>query len=521
MKHSEIISKYKDQIKSYHEDSLSISDITKNVIEQLKSDNIEFDTLKTDSLRRQISMFVSKNLQDDESTEDLVSKIEEALASKIDDTVSDTGGDFSDEEFDEYQDYKKNLEIADNYYYDKDNDSYIVYFPNHNKPYKFTGTMIREMKDRYSEMKGSVSTINQICREFKVPRNIFIGLKTILGWTHDDDPFTDEEYFARTEDDMVEDLLQRRKFSFFQKFNNREQKLLIEAAQKWWSFEGLTLNPFIEKYDKTMKSYEVPKLTLPEGDKHACVISPFDLHFGKYSWSGEVNNEYNRNLARKRLINATQALLADISKYNIEKFIVPVGSDFFHIDTLGGTTTKGTPQDCDGTFVQIMVEGNKLMIEFIDMLRQVSNVEILLTAGNHDFKLSHALLQFLGAYYKDSNDVNLIEMHQFRQYYLYGKTLLGFTHGDCNKLKDLPLLMANEAKEMWAKADFKAFFTGHLHHEHVKDVGGIKLYQMPSLSGSDRWHHYNGYEHSDKGMAAYIVSRNKGVKVNLLENIKS
>jgi hypothetical protein len=95
-----------------------------------------------------------------------------------------------------------------------------------------------------------------------------------------------------------------------------------------------------------------------------------------------------------------------------------------------------------------MVEGQQLMVEFIDMLRQVANVEILLTAGNHDFKLSHVLLQYLGAYYRESSDVNVIKCHKFRQYFSYGQTLMGFTHGDGTKLHDLPYLMANEAPEL-------------------------------------------------------------------------
>jgi hypothetical protein len=61
-------------------------------------------------------------------------------------------------------------------------------------------------------------------------------------------------------------------------------------------------------------------------------------------------------MARDLLLSKAQEIIGDVVKYNIEKIIVPVGSDFFHVDTLGGTTTKGTPQDCDGTFIQIMVE---------------------------------------------------------------------------------------------------------------------------------------------------------------------
>jgi hypothetical protein len=102
---------------------------------------------------------------------------------------------------------------------------------------------------------------------------------------------------------------------------------------------------------------------------------------------------------------------------------------------------------------------------------------------------------------------------------LYGNTLLGFTHGDETKLVDLPLLMATETPKLWSTATHKAFFTGHLHHEMLKDHKGVKIYQMPSLAGTDRWHHKKGYVGSVKGLAGYLVHKEKGVRVTVLENI--
>jgi hypothetical protein len=166
-----------------------------------------------------------------------------------------------------------------------------------------------------------------------------------------------------------------------------------------------------------------------------------------------------------------------------------------------------------------MVEGQQLMVEFIDLLRQVSEVEIILTAGNHDFKLSHVLLQYLGAYYRNCQDVNVIRCHKFRQYFEYGENLLGFTHGDGTKLQDLPFLMANEAAESWSRTKHRSFFTGHLHHEMVKDFKGVKVFQMPSLSGSDRWHHNHGYEGSTRALHGYILHPTKGIRVTLMANV--
>ena len=484
----DIIRKYSEEILNFFSEGLNYTQIAKKI-----NDEYSLEIQNLDSFRRAISAYISKSLES-EPFKEISEEIER-----------------------EEHTFADKYQHEQSYYYDEIKDLYIVHIKN--RPYRFTGTIVRDMKSRYSNMDGSPETINEICRNFEIPRNVFVNLKTILGWSHDSEPVTDEELISKDIDEMVSDLLQKRKFSYFQKYTRKEEKMLQEAASNWWAFQGLKVNPFVEKMKDYLSSYKVEKLKLPAGDPHAVVISPYDLHYGKYSWNGEVMDQYNRQIARDLLIEKTKQLIPDIIKYNIEKIVIPVGSDFFHIDTLGGTTTKGTPQDCDGTYVQIMVEGNQLMLEFIDMMRQVSNIEIVLAAGNHDFKLSHALLQFLGAYYRNADDVNVLESHRFRQYFTYGKTLMGFTHGDGAKHSDLPLLMANEAPSEWANCPNKVFFTGHLHHEVVKDYNGVRIFQMPSLSGSDRWHHNHGYEGSVRALHAYIIHKETGVKATLMANV--
>jgi hypothetical protein len=490
----DLIKSHSDEILKYYSQGMSFSEIARTL---MKTSTMEIPMERFDSLRKGISIYINEV------------GIEAELSAPLEEKEP--------ESFEMGPTFDQKYMHDSSYYYDETKDVYVIYVKN--KPYKFTGTIIRDMKSRYSNMDGAPETINEICRNFEIPRNIFVQIKTILGWTHDSEPVTNEELMNKDMDEMVHDLLQKRKFAYFQRYTRKEEKMVQEAASNWWAFQGLKVNPFVEKMKDVLATYKVEKLHLPPGNPHAVVISPFDLHYGKYAWSGDTNESYDRATAKKLLLQKTRELIPDIIKYNIEKVVVPVGSDFFHVDTLGGTTTKGTPQDCDGTFVQIMVEGNQLMIEFIDMLRSVADVEIILTAGNHDFKLSHALLQFLGAYYRETPDVNVIKCHKFRQYFMYGQTLMGFTHGDQTKHADLPLLMANEASEAWAVCKHKAFFTGHLHHESVKDYKGVKIFQMPSLSGSDRWHHQNGYEGSVRALHAYIIDQENGIKATLMANV--
>lgn len=412
------------------------------------------------------------------------------------------------------------VEYNKNYVYQSDQDLYIFFITGYNKPLSFSGDKIRELKRRYSNWDGSPNSINQICRAFKLSRSLFDKIRRILSWTHDSEPFTDEELVERSQEDLLTELVQSKKFALEQKFEKQKLSELEKDARKWQELKLGVFNPFtdyFESHKEALKAVPTLNLSNKEGE-YACVISPFDLHYGKYGWNKEVGVDYNRKIAEELLLKHTEDLLYEVNHYPIEKFIVPVGSDYFHFDTVRGTTTNGTPQDCDGTLVQIMFEGSYLMIKFIDMLRQVAPVEVPMAAGNHDRVLSNSLLLFLQGYYREVDDVNITSNLQMRQYAKYGNTVMGFTHGDGPKMANLPGLMVNESGYTFGPDTHKVWFTGHLHHEKVVEVQKTKIYQMPSLSGTDRWHDLNGYK-SVRGMSAYLVTKDKGVRHNIFSNL--
>ena len=240
------------------------------------------------------------------------------------------------------------LEYDKSYVYQADKDLYIFFIPGYNKPLSFAGDKVRELKRRYSNWDGSPNSINQICRAFKLSRSLFDKIRRILSWTHDSEPFTDEELVERSEEDLLTELVQGKKFALEQKFEKQKLHSLENDARKWRELKLGVLNPFtdyFERHHEALKAAPGVSLTQKDGE-YACVISPFDLHFGKYGWEKEVGETYNRSIAEKLLLEHTQDLLGEVNHYPIEKFIVPVGSDYFHFDTVRGTTTNGTPQDC-------------------------------------------------------------------------------------------------------------------------------------------------------------------------------
>jgi len=348
------------------------------------------------------------------------------------------------------------------YIYDKERDVYVTYLKCKSGHVEVSGPLHRAMKAAYSNWAGTPSTINEISRKFKFPRKWFLEYKTIHEWFHDSAPVTREELLEQDPEDLAEDIYFQKSQRLVEKFEEKKWKKVKDAARKWLLWEEYGIRPIQELIEKTKKSVTI-EFDLPtywnDNEDVALVISPADFHFGKYAWSLEVGEQFDRKIARRRLFSSTQDILSRLPSSPTE-IISVIGSDWFHVDGDVQATTRGTPQDCDGTPAQIYIEGCRLMVEYVELLRAVCpKVILVLTPGNHDQGNSISLAMYLKAWYRNE-DVEIRDSYESRQYYRYGKTLMGFTHGDGPKLASLGPLMAHEARKLWGKTDHHVWFCG-------------------------------------------------------------
>jgi predicted phosphodiesterase len=257
----------------------------------------------------------------------------------------------------------------------------------------------------------------------------------------------------------------------------------------------------------------LPRLKLKKDqDPFAVFCTPTDFHYGKYGWSVETNTGYSRDEARTLLMQRTDDLLSLVAKYGQpDVMYVGVGSDWFHIDTDSATTTAGTPQDTDGSYAQIFSEGCQLFVDFVEMLRSFCpSINLIFMPGNHDRTSSLGLMTLLTHMYKDTEGMTTTTTPAERQYVTYGNSLICVTHGDSARSTDIPGIMAYEAAQEWGEAEHRMVFSGHLHHQQVKEHKGVMMYQMGSLSGTDRWHSRKGFVGSKRVLSAYLIDRDRG-----------
>jgi hypothetical protein len=63
---------------------------------------------------------------------------------------------------------------------------------------------------------------------------------------------------------------------------------------------------------------------------------------------------------------------------------------------------------------------------------------------------------------------------------------------------------------MFGCAKYREVHTGDKHHYMAKEVKGVRIQQMPSLSGTDRWHQDNNFVHSVRAALALVYDKELG-----------
>jgi hypothetical protein len=238
-------------------------------------------------------------------------------------------------------------------------------------------------------------------------------------------------------------------------------------------------------------------------------ISISDYHLAKRTVDGD-NDVTTRAL---RYVTVAQSLIDKVEAcYNINTVVLPISNDYFHTDNYQHQTTNGTPQDTIMDYADEYDVGFAILVDTINMLRKHSStVKVVLVQGNHDRTKSFYLAHALDVFFKDIDDVEFIREHSVVKGMTLGNTFIGWHHGNC-KLEDLPLLFATHPKysHQFGDAVYREVHTGDKHHYMAKEVKGVRIQQMPSLSGTDRWHLDNNFVHSVRAALALVYDLNLG-----------
>ena len=246
-----------------------------------------------------------------------------------------------------------------------------------------------------------------------------------------------------------------------------------------------------------------------QNEPHLLVIDPADIHIGKLCSAFEVGEDYNNQIAVQRVLSGVNGILDKVSSLNIDKILFVIGNDILHIDNPKRITTSGTPQDTDGMWHSNFLIAKQLYVDIIEKLMCVADVEVVFNPSNHDYTNGFFLAQVIETHFRNCNNVNFDCSIAHRKYFTYGDNLIGTSHGDGAKQIDLPMLMAHESKD-WINCKHKYFYIHHFHHKISKDYMSVCVEALRSPSGTDSWHHRNGYEHAPKAVEGFVHHKKHG-----------
>lgn len=373
-------------------------------------------------------------------------------------------------------------------------------------------TVPKETIEEFVAGYSSGKTINELGRQLGWPRKTVIEIKTALGKTHDSAPFTDEQIASEDESELIADMIrtkENRIVTEAERHEWRRVKDLVKRYDRFDKFVMARLADFDWSPAKPLKASRVP--TVPS-DGPSVVLSPTDFHAHKSSWAFETGQDTNYEVMRDRLADVTQRALERIlGRCAPSEFIVGVGSDFFHVDNPQKTTTRGTPQDVDGTWARVFYEGVSLYRDYVETLASVAPVTLVLQAGNHDEVSSIALWQVMRTLAEFDPRITVEGDLQPRQYLVRGDNLICLNHGDGMADAKLAQMPAVERAADYGRARQVYVFRGHHHTFGVQEHPTAWVVHMPSLAGTDRWHQRHGYTGNRKALAAYVLDPVEGL----------
>lgn len=126
-------------------------------------------------------------------------------------------------------------------------------------------------------------------------------------------------------------------------------------------------------------------------------------------------------------------------------------------------------------------------------LERHETVHVWFLRGNHDEDAAEAIKIALAFYFEREPRVVIDLAPAVFRYLRFGKCLLGAHHGDKVKMADMPLLMAVDRSEDWGLTSYRYISTGHIHHDVVKEVQGVRVESLRTLAPKDPYHASKGY----------------------------
>jgi hypothetical protein len=230
-----------------------------------------------------------------------------------------------------------------------------------------------------------------------------------------------------------------------------------------------------EDIAEVMQCVQPVTIKQPKAGSGLLELGTVDMHLGN-----STLDWYRANMER---------IVAKIRSRKWAQIIIPVGSDFYHVDNFKNTTSNGTAQS-SVDWMAAVADGSEFMFTIIEAaLKSGAEVFVYYEIGNHDESQTWMFCVGLSWKYPQVKfDLAITE----RKVHRFGNVAIGLTHGDSRNRKDLDRVFMSEFPE-FASATVREVHAAHYHHEMSVDQFGVVTRSLSTAARTDKWHREEGF----------------------------
>ena len=244
----------------------------------------------------------------------------------------------------------------------------------------------------------------------------------------------------------------------------------------------------------------------------------FDAHIGMRASAHESGKDMDNDIAERRITGGVGQCVA--SSPASEMAVVLIGGDALHANDQTAMTPKSKHVlDVASSFADAVDVAIRTFAACIEMAAaKHKSVIVSVIQGNHDRDAYLSIMYALRERYRDNPRIEV--QRKGGEFFVmeWGRVMLASHHGDKAKAERLVMHMADEWAEMWGRTRYRFYFTGHMHHSKMQDIGGVQVEQMRAAAPRDAYAASHSYS-SRSELQAITYHKDNGevsrVKVNL------
>lgn len=332
---------------------------------------------------------------------------------------------------------KQKIEVKEKYFYNKEDDKYVIDANHRIKPLVLSGYKVRAIRKSISNFFNGSETGADICLKYKITNDDFLAIKKAFDLIRDSFPLTDEELTEDTQENNLEKLLEQKRSDLAQSFEKEDWKETQKDASSWRKFINKQLDPFAGALDNWTPP-EIKKITSQKykNESKTLCIALSDLHWGLLANPKYMYNDKGGWNSEKTSV-AVNAYLQGILKmckertHAFKKVAVFLMGDILH--SVSGKTCRGTELKYD-TIREEQFEYalNSLTLFLQKIITKFPDVEIHTTVGNHNPEAEIGIYRALEMAFRKNNKAKFFHHTSRPASFVLGNTLFIMEHGQSN-----------------------------------------------------------------------------------------